>query len=225
LGEKQRVEVREMSGDTTGEQGYRSDNIASFARWARIYDTFAALLRIEGVRRKTVEMSGVQPADRALDVCTGTGEVALAFADQCDDVTGVDLSPDMLAVARRKDREGRVRFLQMDATKLDFADGEFDVSSISFGLHDMPSGVREQVLQEMARVTKRRIVIVDYNPPRNPTLRALYIALVSLYESKYFPEFARSDFDGLLARSGLQVEKTQSVYLGFVRLCLALPNR
>jgi ubiquinone/menaquinone biosynthesis C-methylase UbiE len=225
LGEKQRVEVREMSGDTTGEQGYRSDNIASFARWARIYDTFAALLRIEGVRRKTVEMSGVQPADRALDVCTGTGEVALAFADQCDDVTGVDLSPDMLAVARRKDREGRVRFLQMDATKLDFADGEFDVSSISFGLHDMPSGVREQVLQEMARVTKRRSVIVDYNPPQNPTLRALYIALVSLYESKYFLEFARSDFDGLLARCGLWVEKTQSVYLGFVRLCLASPHR
>jgi ubiquinone/menaquinone biosynthesis C-methylase UbiE len=213
-----------MQADATENQGYHSYTIASFARWARIYDAFAALLRIEGVRRQTVEISRVQPGDRVLDVCTGTGDVALAFARQCDDVTGIDLSADMLAVAQEKDPESKVRFMQMDATRLDFADGEFDVSSISFGLHDMPSGVREKVLQEMARVTRRQIVIVDYNPPQNPILRALYIALVSLYESKYFSEFARSDFEGLLARCGLQVVKTQSAYLGFVRLCLTSPG-
>ena len=52
----------------------------------------------------------------------------------------------MLAVARKKDQEGKVRFLQMDATKLDFLDKEFDVSAISFGLCDMPPEVREAAL-------------------------------------------------------------------------------
>jgi ubiquinone/menaquinone biosynthesis C-methylase UbiE len=203
--------------------GYCSHTAESFARWAKFYDPFLSLFRLEGVRRETAEMGEVQPGDKVLDVCTGTGDVALEFNKRCDDVTGIDLSPEMLAVARRKDREGKVRFLQMDATNLDFTDKEFDISAISFGLHDMPFGMREGALREMARVTKKRIVIVDYNPPQNPILRALYVALISLYESKYFPEFAMSDFEEMLARCGLRVERDRPVHLGFVRICLASP--
>jgi len=177
---------------------YRSYITGFFDRFARLYDPFTSLLRLKGVRRATVEMSGAQPGDRVLDVCTGTGDVALEFAKKCDDVTGIDLSSEMLAIARKKDKDNRVRFLQMDATRLDFADKEFDISAISFGLHDMPPEAREKALRELGRVTRKRIVIVDYNPPPNRLLRAIYTALVSLWESKYFPEFARSDFKGLL---------------------------
>ena len=177
---------------------YRTYITDSFDHFAKFYDPFLSLFRLKGVRRETVKMSEARPGDRVLDVCTGTGEVALEFARRCHDVTGIDLSAGMLAVARRKDQDGRVRFLQMDATRLDFADGEFDVSAISFGLHDMPPEVREKVLREMGRVTNGKIVIMDYNPPRSPILRALYVALVSLYESKYFPEFARDGLKGLL---------------------------
>jgi len=203
---------------------YHSYITESFDRWARLYDPFLALFRLKGVRRATVEMSGAQPGDRVLDVCTGTGDVALEFARRCDDVVGIDLSAGMLAVARKKDGEGKVHFLQMDATRLDFADREFDVSAISFGLHDMPPEAREEALRELARVTRKRIVIVDYNPPSNPILRAIYIALVSLWESKYFPEFARSDFGGLLARCGLQVERERPTYFGFLRICVCRPD-
>jgi demethylmenaquinone methyltransferase/2-methoxy-6-polyprenyl-1,4-benzoquinol methylase len=134
----------------------------SFDHWARIYDPFLSLFRLKGVRKETVEMSGVRVDDRVLDVCTGTGDVALEFAKRCDDVTGIDLSAEMLAVARKKDREGKVRFLQMDATRLDFTDGDFDVSAISFALHDMPPEVREEALREMARVTREKIVILGF---------------------------------------------------------------
>jgi len=44
-------------------------------------------------------MSGAQPGDRVLDVCTSTGDVALEFARRCDDVVGIDLPAGMLAVA------------------------------------------------------------------------------------------------------------------------------
>ena len=213
-----------MRRNTRDDEEYRSYITASFDRWARLYDPFLALFRLKGVRRATVEMSGAQPGDRVLDVCTGTGDLALEFARRCDDVVGIDLSPEMLAVAQRKDREGKVRFLRMDATKLDFADKEFDVSAISLALHDMPPEAREETLRELARVTRKRIVIVDYNPPSNPILRAIYIALVSLWESKYFPEFARSDFKGLLARCGLRVKAEKTTWLGFLRICVCHPD-
>ena len=51
--------------------------IASSTRWAKLYDPFLSLFRLKGGRRGTVEMSGVQPGDRVLDICTGTGDVAL----------------------------------------------------------------------------------------------------------------------------------------------------
>ena len=213
-----------MRRNTRDDEEYRSYITASFDRWARLYDPFLALFRLKGVRRATVEMSGAQPGDRVLDVCTGTGDLALEFARRCDDVVGIDLSPEMLAVARKKDREGKAHFLQMDATRLDFADREFDVSAISLALHDMPPEAREETLRELARVTRKRIVIVDYNPPSNPILRAIYIALVSLWESKYFPEFARSDFKGLLARCGLRVKAEKTTWLGFLRICVCHPD-
>lgn len=207
-----------------GRQEYRSYTTACFARWARFYDPFVAFLGIRGVRKAAVEISGVRPGDRVLDVCTGTGDVALEFAKQCHDVTGIDLTAEMLARARKKDPQGSVRFLQMDATGLDFADREFDVSAISFGLHDMPPQVRELALREMARVTKDSIVIVDYRPPTGRVPRALYIAAVSLWESKYFPEFARSDFRDLLSRCGIRLEAERSSYLGCLRVCRCRPR-
>jgi len=59
------------------------------------------LFRLKGVRRAMVEVSGVQPGDRVLDICTGTGDVALEFAKRCNSVVGIDLSSGMLAVAQR----------------------------------------------------------------------------------------------------------------------------
>jgi len=202
------------------EKGYRSYTVASFDRWAKFYDPFVSLFRLGRVRREAVEISGVGQKDKVLDVCTGTGAQALQFARRCDDVTAVDLSAGMLGAARKKDKDGRVRFLRMDATRLGFGDKEFDASCISFGLHDMPPEVREEVLREMARVTKDRIVIVDYKPPRNRFLLHLYAALISFYESKFFRDFVRSDFEALLARCGLRMEQQKAVWLSLVRICL-----
>jgi ubiquinone/menaquinone biosynthesis C-methylase UbiE len=206
------------------DKDYRTYITKSFDRWAKFYDPFVSLFGLGRVRGEAVEISRAGRGGKVLDVCTGTGAQAFEFAGRWNDVTGVDLSAGMLAVARRKDEDGRVRFLEMDATRLGFGDKEFDVSSISFALHDMPAGAREQVLREMGRVTKRNIVIVDYRPPRNRFRRALYTALISLFESKYFPDFVSSDFEALLARCGLQVEREKAALLGFVRICLCRPS-
>jgi len=196
----------------------------SYDRFARYYDRFVGIFRLKGTREKTVEVSDARHEDRVLDVCTGTGDAALEFAKRCKDVTGVDLSTRMLAVAQKKDGEGRVRFLQMDAANLDFDDKEFDISTISMALHDMPAEVREMILREMVRVTRKRIVILDYGPPPNRFLRALYVAFVSLWESESFRDFVRRDFEGLLRRCGLRVEKERGASLSLLRLSVCRPD-
>jgi len=196
----------------------------SYDRFARHYDRFVGLFRLKGVREKTVEVSDARPEDRVLDVCTGTGAVALEFARRCDDVTGVDISAGMLAVAREKDGEGKIRFLQMDATNLDFADKEFDVSAISLALHDMPPEASEKILREMARVTRGKTVILDYNSRPNRLVRALHLVMVSPWESEYFLDFTRSDVEGLLVRCGLKVEEDRSLGSGVLRVWVCRPD-
>jgi len=205
------------------EREYRRYITAFFARWARLYDPFTSLFRLNRFRREAVKMSGAKGTDRVLDVCTGTGEMAMSFAERCKDVTGIDISDAMLKIANKKGERKSVRFLRMDADRLAFPDKAFDVSSISFGLHEMPPQIREAVLREMARVTKRRVIIIDYNQPRRPVLRALYARAISIYESRYFSEFFKSDLEQLLARNGLQLEEVKTVMLGIMQICVCRP--
>lgn len=123
-----------------------------FATWAKLYDYEKYILF--PLRRKVAAFLAVPPPKKILDVATGTGAQAYEFAKRGHDVTGIDLSPEMLAQAKKKTTSSlRLRFLHADATKLPFKKGTFDVSSISLGLHDMPYDIDVMVLQEMKRQT------------------------------------------------------------------------
>ncbi|HEX6988276.1 MAG TPA: methyltransferase domain-containing protein, partial [Bacillota bacterium] len=128
-----------MARIRNGEREYRQMVDEEFRRLAPIYDGFALFVR--GMRRRAAAMAQVPDAGRVLDVATGTGEQALAFARVGHRVDALDLSEDMLAVARRKDREGRVRWHHGDATQLPFADDTFALTTVSLALHDMPRPV------------------------------------------------------------------------------------
>lgn len=129
-------------------------------------------------KRRMVRMAEVRPGQRALDLCCGTGDVAFALARAGAEVTAVDFSEPMLAVARarmsRDDAGGRVRFEQGDALALRAADGAFDLVTIAYGLRNLRSF--EAGLREMARVTRTggRLVILDFGKPRNRLWRGAY---------------------------------------------------
>jgi len=184
---------------------------------APYYDTVAIF--ISRIRNKVVDFTNARNGSRILDVGTGTGKQAFAFAKKGYDVIGVDLSEDMLNVAYKKNKYGNVKFEVADATNLPFEDNSFDVSCVSFALHDMPSTIREKALKEMARVTKPKgmLVIVDYALPKSKISKFLIYHFVKLYE-KYYPEFIKSDLEALLRKSGIEVKEELPVLLGAGRV-------
>jgi len=120
-------------------------------------------------RRAAAAVADVAAGDRALDCCTGTGDLALALADRVTpsgEVVGVDFSEAMLERARAK-AAGRpgVRFAYADALALPFGDGEFDAATVAFGIRnvtDLDGG-----LAEMTRVVRPggRVVILEITTP------------------------------------------------------------
>jgi len=189
-----------------------------FGRWAPIYDIVDLFL--SGVRDKVVDFTDPRNGSRVIDVATGTGKQAFAFAENGYEVIGIDLSKDMLKVANKKNKYENVKFEVADATNIPYEDNYFDVSCISFGLHDMPLAIREEVIDEMVRVTKPKgiIVIVDYALPKNKIGRFLIYHFVRFYESRYYPEFIKSNLEALLRKSGIEIEKECSVLLGAGRI-------
>ena len=185
---------------------------------APFYDVVA--LPIEGVRDKVVDFTNARDGSTILDVATGTGKQAFAFAKRGYDVIGIDLTESMLRIARKNNENGLVKFEVGDATHLRFEENSFDVSCVSFALHDMPLTIRERVLKEMVRVTKSNgtLVIVDYALPENKVGRFLIYRLVSFYEGEYYRKFIASDLEVLLGETGIEIKQQLPILLGAGRI-------
>ncbi|HEY6101091.1 MAG TPA: ubiquinone/menaquinone biosynthesis methyltransferase, partial [Anaeromyxobacter sp.] len=119
----------------------------------------------------------VSLGSRALDVCTGTGDLAFELARRVGAsgaVIGVDFSEQMLERAREKGaaRGSSVDFRQADALELPFTDDAFDAATVAFGARNLAD--LDQGLAEMARVVRPggTVVVLDITAPRR--LRALH---------------------------------------------------
>jgi demethylmenaquinone methyltransferase / 2-methoxy-6-polyprenyl-1,4-benzoquinol methylase len=125
-----------------------------FDRIAPVYDPMnrAMTLGLDRRWRRMTVAAVVHPGDRVLDVCCGTGDLALASAAAGADVVGLDFSERMLARAHEK--SGGVKWVRGDATALPFADGEFDAVTVGFGIRNLED--MERGLAEIARVLKAR---------------------------------------------------------------------
>ncbi|HEV2108017.1 MAG TPA: class I SAM-dependent methyltransferase [Thermomicrobiales bacterium] len=156
---------------------------AMFGRIVRRYDLVNRLMT--GGRdvawRKLVARTAVAGGRRdvALDVATGTGDLAIVLAEAgAKKVIGVDFVPAMLSAAARKpgiaDGADRVWLATADALRLPFPDGVFDACTVSFGLRNMAD--YEAAVREMTRVLRPggRFVCLELTPYRVPVLRRLF---------------------------------------------------
>lgn len=154
-----------------------------FSSIANSYDLLNTLLSFNQDRywRKfAVSKTGLRHGEKALDVATGTGKLALELAKRVgkgDGVTGIDFCEKMLSNARRKLRRvnyQNVELIQTNAKALPFPNKTFDCATISFGLRNM-TDIR-QTLQEMTRVLKigGRMVCLEFSQPNHRIFRWIY---------------------------------------------------
>ena len=223
LTEGSRNPIKESHNRAVAEEArYYSLSKRVFRVLAPFYDVAFELLSFGAVsrlREHVVDITDLHEGSLVLDVATGTGGQALAFARRGIDVAGVDLSRDMLEIATQKNVYGNVWFEVADATKLPFENEVFDAACVSFALHDMVLTIIEKVLTEMVRVTKTNgtIIIVDYDLPKESLRRTLLYNFVRLYEV-YYSEFIKQDFEALLRKSGIETKEKHSVLLGAIRI-------
>jgi demethylmenaquinone methyltransferase/2-methoxy-6-polyprenyl-1,4-benzoquinol methylase len=147
---------------------------AMFDRIAGVYDRMNAVMTAgmhEHWRERAADLAGVGPGERALDVATGTGDLAVALASRVTpggEVVGVDFSEGMLAVARSK--APALRFEAGNALALAYPDGAFDTATVGFGARNFAD--LDRGLAEMARVVRPggKVVVLEITSPRRPPL-------------------------------------------------------
>jgi ubiquinone/menaquinone biosynthesis C-methylase UbiE len=142
----------------------------------RFYDWLAAaycLGRERRMRERTLDVAGVAAGEHVLDVCCGTGTLALSAKPRVGasgEVHGVDASPEMIARARAKSaRRGLPMAFEIAAAQsLPFADATFDVVLCTLALHHLPEDARTAAVEEMRRVAKPggRVLIVEFGKGR-----------------------------------------------------------
>src|SRR5439155_23097210 len=140
-------------------------------RFARTADRIAARQDEHAAELAERVRSFVLPRgdERALDVGTGVGALALALAPLVRSVVGVDRVPELLALARERGAAfGNAEFVEADATALPFEDGSFDLAGTLRTLHHIRRP--ELVVAELARVTRPggRLLVVDQLAPADP---------------------------------------------------------
>jgi demethylmenaquinone methyltransferase/2-methoxy-6-polyprenyl-1,4-benzoquinol methylase len=158
-----------------------------FDRIAGLYDRMNTVMTAglhHEWRRRAADLAELAPSGRALDVATGTGDLALELAARAGaggEVVGVDFSERMLEIARAK-ADARaaslggagVRFETGNALELAYPDGEFDAATVGFGARNFSDLGRG--LSEMARVVRPggRVVVLEITTPRRPPLSTFF---------------------------------------------------
>lgn len=160
----------------------RGGSGAMFDTIARRYDLLNRLTSLgldRRWRRRLVASLTLGPGAEVLDLATGTADVALAIVARHPDarVVGVDPSPGMLEVGRRKARaagaEAAIHLEVGDACRLPFADHRFDAAAIAFGIRNVAD--RPAALAEMARLVRPggRVAVLELTEPRRGLLARL----------------------------------------------------
>jgi ubiquinone/menaquinone biosynthesis C-methylase UbiE len=155
-----------------------------------------------------VELAALTGTERVLDIATGGGHTALAFAPHAAEVVATDLTPEMLDAARGFAVERgatNVRFEVADAEALPFADETFDVATARFAPHHFPHP--ERFCAEVRRVLRPggRFVMFDNMAPEDDELDAF----VNRFERWRDPGHERarrlSEWRGMLEAAGMRV--------------------
>ena len=210
---------------STGRAASGPETAGRTIHWARRYDVLAGLLGL-GVNRPNsrmiVEMAGIKPGDKVLDVACGTGSLTLTAekaVGKSGSVHGIDASAEMIEVARKKaQRRGSSTVFEVGLVeKLGYPDATFDVVISRLAIHHLPGDLKRQGFREIWRVLRPggRLFVADFRVPNNPVLAHVTSALVGPTMMAY----DISAIPPILAEAGfvdVASGPTRSAFLAFV---------
>jgi demethylmenaquinone methyltransferase/2-methoxy-6-polyprenyl-1,4-benzoquinol methylase len=155
---------------------------AMFDRIARLYDRMNSVMTagLHHVwRRRAADLAALSPGEKALDVATGTGDLALELAGRVapgGEVIGCDFAERMLELARVKPVPpgAAVRFEAANALALPYDDAAFAAATVGFGARNFSD--LDRGLREMTRVVRPggRVVVLEITQPSRPPLSTFF---------------------------------------------------
>lgn len=165
--DKSAPRVRQMFGEIAGRYDFLNHllslNIDRYWRWRTV--------------RSVPPKSGM----KILDMCTGTGDLALAYNKAAEgeaEIIGADFCHEMLAIGRQKGMKsgasGAVSFVEADAMRIPLEDDQFDIVSVAFGLRNVAE--TDAGLAEMTRVCKPggHVAVLEFSTPEWQPFKAIY---------------------------------------------------
>jgi ubiquinone/menaquinone biosynthesis C-methylase UbiE len=178
--------------------------VDQFTRWAKPFADLPIHAEAHAMAR-TIEACGPMAGMDVLDVACGPGILACALADRARHVTGIDITPAMIAQARQRQAVAGLDNLDWhvgDATALPFEDGRFDCITTRYSFHHMPDPAA--ALAEMKRICRAggRVVVIDATPP--PEKQAAYDAMERLRDPSHASALTLDQLRRIGADAGLR---------------------
>ena len=140
------------------------------------------------IKRFTIQLSGLRPGQRILDLAGGTGDFSLQFSNlvgKSGQVVLADINDSMLKVGRDRiinsGKSSNVHVAQVNAENLPFADNTFDCVCIAYGLRNVTN--KDLAIESMKKVLKPRgrLVILEFSKPKNSLLQKAYDKFSSIW--------------------------------------------
>lgn len=169
------------------------------------------------------EIARMKAGESVLDLCCGTGGLAIIYAQAGMIATGIDIDPRVIAIANRRISVSslpNISFQTASALEMPFDDDSFDYVSITMGIHEVSRPDRDAIISEMRRVVKNggSFVFLDYMTPM-PKLFHLWIANFAEFiagrdHHQYFKDYLhQGGLMGLLSRHHLPGERKRELSL------------
>jgi len=194
--------------DRCRREGGRAESVDSRRRTRRFFNIVAPAFHVIDRRllpeyRLVLEALSLDPELSVLDLATGTGTLAAAFAERGHRVAGIDFAARLLRRARRRLPGADLRLMDL-ADLPQLPDDSWDIVTLAYVLHGMPPQMRRFALCQASRIARRHVLVFDYSGPDR-----WFVRLIEWIEGPHYPSFVDRPLADLAADAGLIVQREE----------------